>query len=669
MFNYGRFICTRIVCRSHIIYLGACIWVLLAFASVRAQDVRPAHSDSVWQATYWNNGDLAGQPALQREEGELNHNWGSGSPGSTVSADGFSARWTRQLYLEGGTYRFSVSSDDGIRVFLNDERIIDAWFDHSVATFSTTRQLASGHYLVRVEYYENWGQAAARFDWARVSGGGDNPVQGWRAEYFNNSDLSGTPILVRDDNQIDFSWGGSSPAPGIVNSDYFSARWTRTLSLAPGNYRFHLTTDDGARLWVNNHLLIDVWREQGTTTYTGEIFIPGNVPVRLEYFEARGEARMRLTWEKLDHSPPGQINKWRGEYFNNRDLRGAPVLIREADSINFDWATGSPAPGIVNSDDFSVRWTRNRHFDAGTYRVRLTADDGVRFWINDRLLIDAWKEQSSTTYSGEMFLSGQTTLRLEYFESRGGALVRIRWERLDQPPSSATWRGEYFNNRHLSGTPALVRNDTEIKFNWGNGAPAAGVNADDFSVRWSRTVHFKKGRYRFTSETDDGVRVYVDNRLVIDKWRDMERTKFRGAVNLSEGTHTIRMEYYEHSGAAFAKLSWKLVEAKEESQAIGNLITCVPPQPDNYAWIKLYRLDGQNQWQSTGSGIGSIHANGFLKIDGLPINLQRFGSGGEPYRVEQWIDGRVTRTVGDIYAGQPEFRLRPAQDNYTPWQC
>ncbi|HHW89125.1 MAG TPA: hypothetical protein GX400_23280 [Chloroflexi bacterium] len=103
--------------------------------------------------------------------------------------------------------------------------------------------------------------------------------------------------------------------------------------------------------------------------------------------------------------------------------------------------------------------------------------------------------------------------------------------------------------------------------------------------------------------------------------------------------------------------------------AIGNIITCVPPQPQNYAWIKLYRLNNANQWVAIGRGIGSINPTGFLKIDGLPVDVNRFGGAGEPYKVEQWVDNRVVQSTGDFLRGEPEFRVRAFADNYTPWRC
>lgn len=102
---------------------------------------------------------------------------------------------------------------------------------------------------------------------------------------------------------------------------------------------------------------------------------------------------------------------------------------------------------------------------------------------------------------------------------------------------------------------------------------------------------------------------------------------------------------------------------------VGNLITCAPPNPPTYAWIKLYRLNGDNQWHSVGKGIGAIHPTGYLKIDGLPVDESNFGGHGEPYRVELWVNDQLLKSTGNFQTGEPEFRILPEQDNYTPWRC
>jgi len=127
--------------------------------------------------------------------------------------------------------------------------------------------------------------------------------------------------------------------------------------------------------------------------------------------------------------------------------------------------------------------------------------------------------------------------------------------------SSDRWRGEYFANKSLSGSPLMVRDDGTgfLPFDWGTGSPGSscGIPSDNFSVRWTRAVYFEAGTYRFSVTADDGVRFYVDGSLKLDKWFDQPATTHTVDVSLSAGSRTLRMEYYEGGGQAVAKLSWQ----------------------------------------------------------------------------------------------------------------
>ncbi len=295
--------------RVGILVVLALTWVL-AGTALAQEPVSPTYSDPTWRAYYWNNTALSGAPVLEREETDLNHDWGTGSPHPNVNADRFSARWTRFIFVAEDTYRFTATSDDGLRVWVDDELIIDEWHDHAATTFTADRHLTSGHHWVVVEFYENRGVAVAKASWGPAA----VPVQNWRGEYWNNTTLSGVPALVRDDAEIDFNWGGLSPDPGVIKADYFSARWARTMHLPAGRYRFSMTVDDGGRLWVDDRLLIDAWREQPATTYTAETYLPaGAVPIRMEYYEKGGKAVAKLEVQLLTPT----IKNWRGEYWNN----------------------------------------------------------------------------------------------------------------------------------------------------------------------------------------------------------------------------------------------------------------------------------------------------------------------------------------------------------------
>jgi len=245
---------------------------------------------------------------------------------------------------------------------------------------------------------------------------------------------------------------------------------------------------------------------------------------------------------------------WRGEYYNNVNLTGSPVLVRDDASVSFDWGSGSPATG-VNADQFSVRWTNYVSFATGTYTFNVTTDDGARLWIDEQLLIDQWRDQPATTYSAAKYLTaGYHSLRVEYYENGGSAVCKLWWS---GGTATGDWYGEYYNNSSLSGSAALVRSDAAINFDWGYSSPAAGVNADNFSVRWTRSASFStSGNYTFSATVDDGVRVWVDGTIVIDKWYPQSRTAHYGTIYLAAGTHQVVVEYFEATGSAVCIVSW-----------------------------------------------------------------------------------------------------------------
>jgi DNA-binding beta-propeller fold protein YncE/Tol biopolymer transport system component len=119
-----------------------------------------------------------------------------------------------------------------------------------------------------------------------------------------------------------------------------------------------------------------------------------------------------------------------------------------------------------------------------------------------------------------------------------------------------TWRGEYFGNCWLAEAPVLIHQDAAIDFAWGLDSPGPGVPTDNFSARWQRYVWFEVNTYRFTVFADDGVRLWVDDRLLIDQWQHPQVATFQADVTLSQGYHRVRLEYYEGSGSAAVRLSW-----------------------------------------------------------------------------------------------------------------
>lgn len=387
-------------------------------------------------------------------------------------------------------------------------------------------------------------------------------INNWRGEYYGNPTLSGQPALVRDDVAINFFWGDQAPAVGLP-ADAFSARWTRTVYLEGGQYRFYAASDDGVRVWLDGTIIIDQWHSATGSTYQQDQAVTaGNHTFRVEYYEDRGAAHVWFWWEKV-----GVYPDWRGEYWDNDQLAGPPALLRNDTNLNFNWGQGAPGNGLP-ADHFSARWTRDLTFTEDLYRFTLTVDDGARLYVDGQLVIDEWRIGPTRTVTADKWLAGGThNLRLEYFENTGQALVALSWQR---PTYFPDWKGEYWTNQNLQGAPAVIRNDAQVDFNWLGNAPAEGIPADHFSARWTRTIHFNDGRYRLYAIADDGIRVYIEGRLLIDEWHDSSGDVIYQVETTLSSDDRVVIEYYNNTGNGRVRFWY---------ERIGDLPTYTPTPP------------------------------------------------------------------------------------------
>ncbi len=125
--------------------------------------------------------------------------------------------------------------------------------------------------------------------------------------------------------------------------------------------------------------------------------------------------------------------------------------------------------------------------------------------------------------------------------------------------------GKYFDNSDFTAQK-LTLIDPIIDFNWGYGKPNSIMGSDTFSVRWTGFVQPKyTGEWTFHATADDGVRLWVNDQLLIDKWIDQVGTEYRAKINLNAGQkYSIKMEYYENGGDTVAKLAWSHAKQREE---------------------------------------------------------------------------------------------------------
>jgi len=211
-------------------------------------------------------------------------------------------------------------------------------------------------------------------------------------------------------------------------------------------------------------------------------------------------------------------------------------------------------------------------------------------------------------------------------------------------------RGEYFDNNALGGTPRLVRTDARVDFGWTLNSPGRGIPYDWYSVRWTgKLVVPTSGVRRIGVEGNDGYRLYIDGKILIDNWVKQSYHARLARVTLAPGsTHDIRLEYFESTGNARVKLIWDAGVRDDWRSRIDSAV----------------HVAGQSDVAIVVAGIeeGEFRDRAFLGLPGHQEELiDRIAATGRPTVVvlvggsaitmSRWIDG-VAAVVDAWYAGE-----------------
>jgi fibronectin type 3 domain-containing protein len=376
----------------------------------------PVGTGTGLRAEYFDNIDLTGLK-LARTDAAVDFDWGTGSPDPAIAPDTFSARWSGQVearYTQ--TYTFTTTSDDGVRLWVNGQLLINNWTDHAPTANSATLALTAGQRVeIRMEFYENGGGAVARLEWQSAS----QPRQVVpRSQLYPPAVAPAAPsnltASAASSSQINLSWSDNS-------GDEQGFKVERAAG-ADATAAFAQVATVGAN--ATNYS--DTGLAAGTA-YT----------YRVRAYNAAGDSPYSNTASATTQAagtPAGTGTGLRGEYFDKRDFTNMKFARTDA-TVNFDWGTGSPASAIA-PDTFSVRWTGKveaRYSQTYTFYTR--SDDGVRLWVNGQLIINNWTDHAPTTNSGTITLSAgqKVDIRIDYYENGGGAVARLEWQSPSQP--------------------------------------------------------------------------------------------------------------------------------------------------------------------------------------------------------------------------------------------
>ena len=175
-------------------------------------------------------------------------------------------------------------------------------------------------------------------------------------------------------------------------------------------------------------------------------------------------------------------------------------------------------------------------------------------------------------------------------------------EFITAPNGEAGLKGEYFSNEELKGTPALVRTDKHVHFDWGEGSFAPGEPVDHFAIRWTGYfVPKETGDYKFYTSADDGVRLYVGDDIAIDDWLPHSQTLDIASRHLEAGQpYKVRLEYFDSVSTAIVGFGVTRAEAyvgretKPLAAKADAVIICVgfDPKTEGEGFDRPFQLPG-----------------------------------------------------------------------------
>jgi hypothetical protein len=240
-----------------------------------------------------------------------------------------------------------------------------------------------------------------------------------------------------------------------------------------------------------------------------------------------------------------------------RNDKGLVTYDRQVrkDSFYFYKANWSDEPTVYIT---SRRWDERSSRDIDEIKVFSNADS-VEVRVNGRSLGAMAPDEVARMRWRNVRLDPGANV-IEAIATRGGQTFTdaVVWTAPGQSaPGGTGLLGTYFYNLDLTA-PAFARVDPTVDFDWGLGTPNDLLGTDAFSVRWAGQVYADvTGNYEFSVTSNDGVRLYVDGRLLFDEFGVAETAEYTGTIALTAGRrYDIALEYVEHVGSASVQMSW-----------------------------------------------------------------------------------------------------------------
>jgi len=203
------------------------------------------------------------------------------------------------------------------------------------------------------------------------------------------------------------------------------------------------------------------------------------------------------------------------------------------------------------------------------------------------------------------------------------------------PPNDVpknAFRGDYYQGQSFDEYISS-RTDDAISFDFELSAPLEGMEVDYFSIRWTGRFEFEDDTYTFTARVDDGIRLFVDDELVLESWKNQPATTYSEQVELSAGEHTITVEYYEAYATASVDVTWEPTPAPSKPTPSDPCDGCVAHEQ------LLDELVGFGQATTGGKG-GAVYTVNSLADSG-PGTLRDALTRTEPLWIRFGVSGTI----------------------------
>lgn len=596
------------------------------------------------KGAYFAGEEPSGDPLVTRIDPQIDFNWYAGSPAAEIGPDYFSARWTG--YIEAPTtdvYQFATIADDGTRLSVDGQTLIDDWTYHGATAVFGDRPLtltAGQRYSITLEYLEHDGDASAELWWY-------TDASGWQK------------ILTERLYPADGVWSLTVepielPADGLSAATLAIKLYDAAdQPLADQPVEVQIT---GSRNRLNDQTITaDEWHAIGvsdpngvvTTTLASSLSEPKIVRARVQGILLAPEV---ITFTATE--PVGMQILLPGEevaHDNMNGKAGTPLPHK----------AGVPFEVVIRAVD--AQWNTASNI---TDTVIITSTD-------PQAVLPASLELVSGVATATVTLN---TLGAHTF----GAIVPTQptWP-LVESSSLLVQRpgigliGEYFDNTLFNGDPVLMRLDSQIDFAWHGIAPAPEIDPEYFAVRWTGQLEAPaSGEYTFYTSTDDGVRVRLNDTEIIDAW-EPDFTPYDShsdpVLLIAGQRYTFTVTYVNFAGDADAHLAWSGPSIPRQ----------IVPSRDLYPDVGFWTAEISPQ-SVPADGIAAGTAEVQLLDDTeqplseVPIKLwtdsDYIYANGQPLEADNWLpiglsatDGTFTAAITSTVVGNPIVRLK-AQD-------